>query len=96
MLGMCWQPLACAGKWGVLSSTLLEALEALETALDALGALVAVVSAAVWELALASRPANRNSFWIMSSQHVSWLVWHARVFPATGSRKGVNGWSCGG
>ena len=76
---MCWQPLACAGKWGVLSSTLLEAWEALETALDALGALVifvpdsrvamvsALISAAVWELALASRPANRNSFRIMSS-----------------------------
>ena len=67
----------CAGiLYWVLSSTLLEALE---TALDALGALVifvpdsrvamvsALISAAVWELALASRPANRNSFRIMSS-----------------------------
>ena len=91
MLGMCWQPLACAGKWGVLSSTLLEAWEALETALDALGALVAVVSAAVWELALASRPANRNSFRIMSS-NVSFNGLHTCLFdgfvwqavPATG------------
>ena len=83
-----------------LSSTLLEALE---TALDALGALVifvpdsrvamvsALISAAVWELALASRPANRNSFRIMSS-NVSFDGLHTCLFdgfvwqavPATG------------